>query len=306
MGRPVTSRLERWLAPAVPLARLAVVRRLLALFVLADIALLTADVVPHAKGPDELYQPLLLRRALDLPAPGPAYVEGLAAVLVVAALVVAVGRLPRLAGAVLAVAFLDWVSIAFSYGKIDHDHFALVVGLFAVATVGPAGLRDPRTSAAAGFALRAVQVACVATYFLSAVAKVRFGGWGWATGATFAWAMSRRGTQLGDVLAQFPWLLRAGQWGVLVMEALTPALLFVRARWQAVGATVLVGFHLATWAATRIHFLPLVVCLAAFLPLERIVPAVTGLRRRRATPRRAADASRPAAAGAPACGPPRA
>ncbi|WP_196791133.1 hypothetical protein [Motilibacter aurantiacus] len=266
-------RAARWLAPAVPLARAAVLRRVLAVFVLLDMAFLTADVLPHAKGPAELYQPLLLRRVLGLPAPGPEYVRALAAVVVVAALVVAAGRLPRLAGAVLAVGFLDWVSIAFSYGKIDHDHFALVVALFALPTVGPAGLRDLRTSAAAGFALRAVQVACVATYFLSAVAKMRFGGAGWATGATFSWAMSRRGTQLGDVLAEAPALLRTAQWGVLVMEALTPALLVVRARWQAIGALTLAAFHLGTWATTRIHFLPLVVCLAAFLPLERLVPA---------------------------------
>jgi hypothetical protein len=31
------------------------------------------------------------------------------------------------------------------------------------------------------------------------------------------------------------------------------------------------GFHLTTWLLIRIHFLPLVVCLAAFLPLERLV-----------------------------------
>ena len=283
------SRVRTWLAPAVPLSRVALLRSVLAVFVLYDMAYLVNDVVPHGYVPAEFYQPLLLRRVLDLPVPSPGYVRTLQVVLVVAALLVALGRLPRLAGWVLALGFLDWVSIGMSYAKIDHDHFALVVALFALPTAGAARLRDLRAGAAAGFALRTVQVACVATYFLSAVAKMRFGGWDWATGATFAWAMSRRGTQLGDVLAEAPWLLRAGQWGVLLMETLTPALLFVRTRWQAIGAGTLVSFHLLTWLTTRIHFLPLIVCLAAFVPVERLLPSAGAP----ALPSRGSGAGRP-------------
>ena len=261
-----------WLA--LPIARVAVLRRVLAVFCVFDMAFLTQDVFSHAGGPTALYQPLLLRRVLHLPVPSENYVHVLAAVIVVAAVVVALGRLPVAAGVVLALGFLDWVSIGFSYAKIDHDHFALVVALFALPTAGRASLRDTRTGEAAGAALRMVQVACVATYFLSTWAKFRFGGWNWATGATFAWAMQRRGTGLGDLLAQHPALLRLGQWGVLGLELASPTLLFVRRRWAAIGAAVFMGFHLATWLTTRIHFLPLVVCLLAFMPLERLPRAL--------------------------------
>ncbi len=261
------------LAPAVPLARLAVLRPVLYLFVLYDMAFLVNDVVPHGYVPEDLYKPLLLRRLLDLPVPNPTYVHALQAVLVVACLVAAAGRLPRLAGLVVAVGFLDWVSIGMSYSKIDHDHFSLVVALFAMATVGRARTRDTARSEAAGWALLAVQVACVASYFLSAWAKMRFGGWGWANGAVFAWAMTRRGTMIGDLLLDPPWLLRAGQWAVLVAEFLSPVLLVLRGRARLAVVMFFVLFHAATWATIEIHFLPLVVCLLAFVPLELLLPA---------------------------------
>ena len=50
---------------------------------------------------------------------------------------------------------------------------------------------DHRRSQAAGFALRAVQLAAVATYFLSAWAKVRFGGWDWVNSATMVRAVGQ-------------------------------------------------------------------------------------------------------------------
>jgi hypothetical protein len=260
------------LAPAVPLARVAVLRVVVYLFVVADVFLFANDVVPHAAGDSGLYRPLLLRRLLDLPAPAPAYAHALQAAIVVGALVVAGGRLPRLAGAVVAVAFLDWVSIGMSYGKVDHDHLALVVATWVLPTVGAARLRDRTRSEAAGWALLAIQLAVVATYLLSAVAKLRFGGWGWANGSIFAWAMTRRGTPIGRALLDPPWLLRAGQWTVLLMETLSPLLLVLRGRWRYLLVAAFAGFHAATFSMLTIHFLPLVVCLLAFLPLERLVP----------------------------------
>ena len=75
---------------------------------------------------------------LHLPQPSPAYGWVLLFVILVSAAVAASGRLPRLAGWVCAVAMLDWVSNGMSYGKVDHDHFALVVALFVLPTVGRA------------------------------------------------------------------------------------------------------------------------------------------------------------------------
>lgn len=273
------------LAPAVPLARVGLVRRLIYLFVIVDIFLFVNDVIPHAASPGDLYKPLLVRRVLGLPEPSLFHAEALRAVLIVGCLVAASGRLPRLAGFVVAVAFTDWVSIGYSYGKIDHDHFALVVALWVLPTVGRAAVRDRRLSEAAGWALLCIQVAVVCCYFLSAIAKVRFGGWDWVTGATFTWAVVRRGTPVGELLLSPAWLLVAGQFVLFALEALSPVLLFLRGRALYLMVAVFAGFHLMTWISITIHFLPHVVCLAAFLPLERIAARATARLRSRATGR---------------------
>ena len=51
-------------------------------------------------------------------------------------------------------------------------------------TIGLARWRDKRSSEAAGWAMAAVFVTVMLTYFLAAWAKMRFGGWDWATGST--------------------------------------------------------------------------------------------------------------------------
>lgn len=299
-ARPVSAAL----APAVPLARVALLRRLIYPFVIVDIFLFVNDVVPHAAAPGDLYKPLLLRRALGLPEPSLFHAETLRVVLVIGCLVAASGLLPRLSGFVVAAAFTDWVSIGYSFGKIDHDHFALVVALWVLPTVGRASSRQRRRSEAAGWALLCIQVAVVCCYFLSAVAKVRFGGWDWVTGATFTWAVVRRGTPVGDLLLSPAWLLVAGQFVLFALEATSPVLLFLRGRALYVMVAVFAGFHLMTWISITIHFLPHVVCLAAFLPLERIAARGTARLRSRGTERavpraeddEADDAVRPAPA----------
>lgn len=259
-----------WFAP-VPLGRVAVLRRIVYAFVVFDMYVLVNDVVPHGYAPPELYKPILIPRVLRLPAPTPLYVQTLRVVLVAACLVGVLGFLPRLAGWVVAVAYLDWIFLGFSYGKVDHDHLGLVVALFVLPLAGRTrGLAPGTLSEAAAWTLRCIQVAAICTYFLSAYAKFRHGGWWWASSATFAWALSRRGTALGDRLLGYPRLLVAGQWGLLVMELLTPVVLFLRGRLLAVALGVLLAFHVATYLAIEIHFLPTVVCLLAFVPLERL------------------------------------
>ncbi|MFI9551046.1 hypothetical protein [Nonomuraea endophytica] len=115
-----------------------------------------------------------------------------------------------------------------------------------------------------------MQIAVVATYFLSAYAKIRHGGWEWPNGATFQWAVTRRGTFFGHFVAGIPGALLIGQWVVLLAETASPILLFLRGRALYAGVAFFLAFHFVTWAAITIHFLPHVICLAAFLPLERI------------------------------------
>ncbi|MGL5828052.1 MAG: HTTM domain-containing protein, partial [Angustibacter sp.] len=158
----------------------------------------------------------------------------------------------------------------FSFGKIDHDHFALVVALAVLPTVGRVSASDHRATQAGAWALRCIQLGVVATYFLSAVAKVRFGGWGWPSSAIFTWAFVRRGTPLARQLLDFPWLIRSTQWGLFIAELLSPLLLVVRARLVYLGVLAFAVFHLSTWLLIEIHFLPLAICLLAFLPLEKL------------------------------------
>ncbi len=62
------------------------------------------------------------------------------------------------------------------------------------------------------------------------------------------------------------------QWVGIIGEFLSPAILWLKGRWQLLGALFFLGFHAANTAILLIHFLPTVVCWLAFAPLERIVP----------------------------------
>jgi hypothetical protein len=259
-----------WIAPAVSLRRVAILRIVLYLFVIVDVTKIANDPVPHGYVPADLYRPILLRSWLHLPAPNPSYVHVLQVVLFVSALVAATGRLPRLAGYTCLFAMLDWLSNDYSYTKIDHDQFAFVVALAVLPTVGRARLSDRAESEAAGWAVRCIQIGVVCCYFLAAVSKMRFGGWGWANGAIFTWAFTRRGTGLAHELLKIPHLVVATQWVVLCAESLSPALLWLRGRARYAYVAFFAAFHLMTYLTIKIHFLPLVICLLAFLPLERI------------------------------------
>ncbi|HNQ05593.1 MAG TPA: hypothetical protein PKH97_00235 [Tetrasphaera sp.] len=271
--------LRPWLFAPVALARVAWLRTLIYLYVVFDVLVVVTDPIPHGWVPVELYHPVLVRQVLHLPAPSPVYVRVLLAVILLSALVAATGRLPRIAGLICAFGMLDWISNAFSYSKIDHDHYALIIALFVLPTVGRARYRDVdvRTEAA-GWAIRMIQISAVAIYFLSAWAKMRFGTWGWANGSTLIWALTRRPNGLAPWIASHPTLTHALQWLILVAESCSPALLWLRGRALAAGLLFFLGFHASTYYLLRIHFLPLVVCLFAFMPLERIAPYVASRR----------------------------
>jgi len=153
---------------------------------------------------------------------------------------------------------------------------ALMVDTLVLPTVGAAGYRDHTPSEAAGWAVRCVQVAVVLTYFGSVLSK-----WSrtgslivWANGSVFTWAITRRGSDLVAWSLDYPYLLRAGQWGLLGLEMLSPLALVLRRRWLWLLISLFMAFHLSTFIAIGIHFLPTVVCWTAFLPLERVVPVV--------------------------------
>lgn len=279
------ARCGRWLTEPVPRGRVAAFRTLVYLFVAADLVFFTPWVRARVSVPSELYQPLLIGRILPLPTPTPILVNLLFWALLLAALAAATGRAPRAFGWMVFVLYFEWMIIAMSYGKVDHDRFAFLVALAALPTAGRARHGDDTRTEAGGWALRVTQIAVVCTYFLAAWAKLRFGGFGWMTGSVLARAIIRRGTDLADVIAQVPHLLTAAQIGIVTFELLSPLVFVLRGRWRLAAVGFFYSFHLITIAAITISFAPHLVAMTSFLPLERLRPlarllrAVRGLRR---------------------------
>jgi hypothetical protein len=259
-----------WFRP-VPLARIAVFRVIAYLFIPIDVFLTTAWVRAHADVPTEWYAPLLIGRLLHLPTPTSVVVTVVQWALVLAALAAATGRAPRLLGVAVFLLYSEWMVIAMSYGKVDHDRIAFLVALAVLPTVGRAGFRDRRSSESAGFAMAAVLVTVMLTYFLAAWAKMRFGGWDWATGATLTRAVVRRGTDLSMWTLDVPWLLPAAQWVMLGFEFAAPLMLLVRSDRARMGLVLfLLGFHVMVYAGVGIIFLPHCVAILSILPWERL------------------------------------
>jgi hypothetical protein len=275
-----------WFRP-VPLARVAVMRVVAYLFIWVDVWLTTSWVKAHADVPTQWYAPLTVGRLLDLPTPTHTVVTVVQWALLLTALAAATGRAPRVLGTAVFLLYFEWMVIAMSYGKVDHDRIAFLVLLAVLPTVGVARFRDRRRSEAAGFAMAAVFVAVMLTYFLAAWAKIRFGGWDWPTGATLARAVIRRGTPLSDWTLDFPWLLEAMQWVMIALEALAPLMLLVwRDRARVALVAFLIGFHLMVFAGVTIVFLPHCVAILSILPWERVPELRSRLARRsrRGTP----------------------
>ena len=268
------SRVVGWFAPVRPDARVAWLRTAVYAFVLLDIHLLVSDPIPLSRHP-ELYQPLMLARLLHLPPPSIPLTTSLYVVLLVGSVVAATGRLPRLAGWLVAAAFTWWTAIGMSYGKVDHDHLAFVVALWVLPTVGAVRGRWHSTdrSAQAGWALKCIQIAVVATYFLSGLTKIRSGDWSltsWPSSAILTWAIIRRPHGLGQFLLPFPELLRGMQWFAFLAELCSVVVLWLRGRALLAAAVFWFGFHVFTAAILYIHFAPTLICWLAFAPLERL------------------------------------
>ncbi|WP_232820138.1 hypothetical protein [Brachybacterium sp. YJGR34] len=280
------------LFPALPLARVQVMRVIVYAMVALDVLTLSSDVLSHARNPG-YYAPVLFARWLHLPAVTPLVAYTLLALILGGCAVALAGRRPRAAGAVVAVAFTLWMLYSNSYGYVAHDHLALMVAVAVLPTV-PLPRTDGRgdgpdaSSEAAGWALRAIQIAVVCTYFFSVIPKILYSGSlaAWGNSAILTWASIRRGSVVAHWLVEtMPWIFVPAQWAGLALELLSPVVLLLRGRALYVAVALYLGFHLATLVLLGIHFLPTVVCWAAFLPLERLPVAlrrrVSGRSRRR-------------------------
>ncbi len=62
------------------------------------------------------------------------------------------------------------------------------------------------------------------------------------------------------------------QWVLIIAEFASPVVLFLRDRLLALSIVFYLSFHLMTYLALGIHFLPTVICWLAFVPLEQLAP----------------------------------
>jgi hypothetical protein len=268
------NRIVGWLTEPVPRGRIAAFRTLVYLFVAADLVIFTPWVRSHASTPSDLYRPLLVGRLLPLPVPTPLLVHTIFWMLLVTALAAATGRAPRLLGWTVFALYFEWMIIAMSYGKVDHDRVGLLVALVALPTVGRARHGDPDRSEAGGWALRVTQIAVVCTYFLAAWAKLRFGGIDWVTSSVLARAIVRRGTEVADLIAGVPNLLIVAQFGIIAFELVSPAIFGLKPRWRNWAVGYFYSFHVFTFATITISFAPHLAALTGFLALEKVRPVV--------------------------------
>lgn len=268
-----TGAAEPWLFRSVPFARVAVLRTLVYAFVFVDVWR-WSDLVRAKGGLDlDFYMPLRIARVFPfIPEPTHLVVECCYWGLLIVAPIAATSRLPRLVGPVVFLLYGQWMLIAMSYGKVDHDRFALLVALALLPTVGRARHGDMRPSQAAGWAIRMVQMAVIATYVLAAWAKIRFGGVEWLTSATLAWAILRRGTDFSNWLLDHPAVLQAAQFGIVAFEALSPVVFLVSERSRRRIIAGFYVFHLVTALSLTITFAPHLVAMTSFFPLEKLQP----------------------------------
>lgn len=223
---------------------------------------------------------------IDQPVPAALVV---AAVIVTPVLGVAatLGWRYRATAPLLALTFLFLTTYRNSWGQIFHTENLASLHLIVLA-LAPADRhwalrrREPAPSAADGrWAVEAMAVMTVCTYFVAGVAKLRVGGWAWIDGDVLLHQVSfdnARKDLLGDtsspfasILAEQPWMTGPAVWGSMVIELGAPlALLGDRiARWWC-GAAWL--FHVAILALMAILF-PyhlLGIALAPLLPVERL------------------------------------
>src|SRR5687768_4714391 len=191
-GAPVIA----WLFEPVARARVAWLRTFLYGFIWLDVFVLRPWVREHGDVPGILYKPLLIGDVLHLPTPTQTFTTSVMVLLLACAAICATGRSPRVLGTFVAFLYLEWMVIAFSYGKVDHDRFGFLVALFVLPTVGAARHDDQTADPRAGWAVRCIQLGAVATYFLAVVAKARFGHGllTWMNSTTLLRAVVRRGT----------------------------------------------------------------------------------------------------------------
>lgn len=294
-------RVEAWLRPRVPVARLDAVRALVGLFAFVYIAVRLRYFADLSRHDASQLEPVGVARLLT--APLPAWVTwaiALAALGLAAAFVA--GR--RLAvTAPLFFATLLWITTyRSSFGKVLHSENLLVLHVGVLALVPAFRTRSgeaetdeaERTTGderAAGATLRTMSILTVLTYFVAGVAKLRSGGGAWLSGDALGdWLAfdTLRKIELGSVhsplaplLLSHRALLAVLATFTLVVELGAPLALLSR-RAGRVWSALAWAFHVGILATMAIGFFYPIsgVALLSFFDAERLTAAVRARLRR--------------------------
>lgn len=293
----MVSAIERyWFAPA-PAARLAAVRILVGGFALIYLTLRALHIWSYTDFGHSQFAPIGVLFWMGSPPPGWA----VAAVLLLgwaSGLAFVCGWRFRLTGPVFAAVLLLVLTYSSSWRQIFHTENALVVyvAILAVTCSADAYSIDRMRLGAPtadphwryGWPLRLMSVVIVATYFLAGVAKLRWGGPGWAGGDvlrdTIA-ADSLRKIVLGsthspiaELALPYGWLFNGLALLTLVVEVGAPLALIHR-RIAALWVAGVIGFHLGVLALMAILF-PFPISGVAFAPMFRAERFIEGVRAR--------------------------
>jgi uncharacterized membrane protein YphA (DoxX/SURF4 family) len=277
-----------WFRP-VPVRRLAVLRILVAAYVVQDL-LLARWMLRYATVSEEFYEPIHVIRLLSLPRLGPEELLALYIVLVGAALCALVGWATRPALIVAAPLYIYWYATFYSYGEVSNSRTAVAVALIVLA-IAPAGRAyslnsvlarrrgKPLTAEddeVAGWAFQVLTVLLVYMYLFAGLTKLRITGFDWWYSGAFERGIADEGTAPALWLAgnHLP-LVWAMALGALVFELCSPILLFRgRLRQWYAGAAVL--FHVGSLVLLRMDFLGMaLICAAVVVNLERIPEFLT-------------------------------
>jgi hypothetical protein len=283
-SRAVDVVVGRLMAPA-PSGRLGAVRTLTVLYGLVWIAVRLGYWRDLARLPRSQWKPVAFAEWV-----GPFGVGTVTAIAVVTfavGVVALTGRAWSLSGPVYAVGFCVLTTFGASWGAILHTEQLACLHLLVLAA-SPSGRGD---SAATGWPLRVVSAVTVTTYFVSGLAKLRFGGGlDWIDGDRLLRLVAHdnlRKRLLGDAysplaehLVGHPALFRLAAAATLVVELGAPLALVLgkRVRYCWIGAAWC--FHLVVLATMAILF-PYQLCgiaYASMLPAERLAPVLGRLR----------------------------
>ena len=180
-------RLDGFLRPAMPWARLTILRRLVCAFAVIYVLVRLPYFAAVANQDPSRFAPVGVVRLLASPLPSAAGWP-LALATVMLGIAFGVGRAPLVTGP-LFFALLLWVTTyKSSWGKILHSENLVVlhVGILALAPHRPPNEAEGASSRDAGWAVRAMAIATVLTYFVAGVAKLRNGGSAWLSGEALA------------------------------------------------------------------------------------------------------------------------